>query len=47
MSPKKYEGGREVDDFMKYLAREASTELSGFDRKGKKKGGKKKKNTEL
>ncbi|XP_076465020.1 protein disulfide-isomerase A3-like [Babylonia areolata] len=42
-SPKKYEGGREVDDFIKYLAREATNELQGFDRKGKKKGGKKKK----
>lgn len=36
-SPKKYEGGREVDDFMKYLARESTDELHGLDRKGKKK----------
>ncbi|KAK7463957.1 hypothetical protein BaRGS_00038039 [Batillaria attramentaria] len=45
-SPKKYESGREVDDFIKYLARESTNELQGWDRKGKKKGGKKKK-TEL
>lgn len=38
------QGGREVDDFLKYLAKEASNELSGFDRDGKKK---KKKKTEL
>nr|UMA83671.1 venom-related protein disulfide isomerase [Conus judaeus]DAZ87009.1 TPA_inf: venom-related protein PDI [Conus judaeus] len=49
-SPKKYEGGREVNDFIKYLAKEATDELQGFDRKGKKKGGQKqqkKKKTEL
>jgi len=34
-SPKKYEGGREVDDFVKYIAKEATEELSGFDRSGK------------
>lgn len=34
-SPKKYEGGREVKDFMKYLAKEATTEMTGFDRSGK------------
>lgn len=33
--PKKYEGGREVDEFMKYIAKEATDELLGFDRKGK------------
>jgi len=33
-SPKKYEGGREVDDFIKYIAKEATDELKGFDRKG-------------
>lgn len=43
-SPKRYSGGREVDDFLKYLAKEATNELSGFDRDGKKK---KKKKTEL
>jgi len=35
-SPKKYEGGREVDDFIKYLAKEATDPLTGYDRKGKK-----------
>lgn len=32
--PVKYEGGREVDDFIKYIAKHASSELSGFDRSG-------------
>lgn len=41
------QGGREVDDFIKYLAKEATNEMQGFDRKGKKKGDKKKKKTEL
>lgn len=46
--PKKYEGGREVDDFFKYIAREATDELKGFDRDGQKKKGKKgDKKTEL
>jgi protein disulfide isomerase family A protein 3 len=35
-NPKKYEGGREVDDFIKYLAREASTPLTNYSRDGKK-----------
>lgn len=35
-NPKKYESGREVDDFIKYLAKEATEPLSGFDRNGKK-----------
>lgn len=35
-NPKKYEGGREVDDFIKYLARESTNELKGYDRSGKK-----------
>jgi len=35
-SPLKYEGGREVDDFIKYLARESTNPLSGYDRSGKK-----------
>jgi len=35
-SPKKYEGGREVDDFLKYIARESTDQLKGYDRKGKK-----------
>ncbi|CAH0562010.1 unnamed protein product [Brassicogethes aeneus] len=33
-APVKYEGGREVDDFVKYIAKHASSELKGFDRKG-------------
>jgi len=36
-SPRKYEGGREVSDFLKYLAREATDELKGYNRDGKKK----------
>ena len=28
-------GGREKDDFIKYIAEHASEELKGFDRKGK------------
>jgi len=35
-NPRKYEGGREVDDFIKYLAKEASEPLKNFDRSGKK-----------
>lgn len=35
-NPKKYEGGREVEDFIKYLARESSTPLTGYTRDGKK-----------
>ncbi|KAL8606439.1 hypothetical protein ACOMHN_015528 [Nucella lapillus] len=46
-SPKRYEGGREVKDFIKYLAKEATNELQGYDRNGKKKGDKKKKKIEL
>lgn len=34
-SPQKYEGGREVEDFVKFLAKEATDELIGFDRSGK------------
>jgi protein disulfide isomerase family A protein 3 len=30
-----YNGGREIDDFIKYIAENASDELKGFDRKGK------------
>lgn len=33
-SPVKYEGGREADDFLKYIAKHATNELKGFDRKG-------------
>ncbi|KOC68190.1 Protein disulfide-isomerase A3 [Habropoda laboriosa] len=34
-SPVKYEGGRKLDDFIKYIAKHATNELKGFDRKGK------------
>eukprot|EP00088_Acartia_fossae_P031449 TRINITY_DN3233_c0_g1_i3.p1 TRINITY_DN3233_c0_g1~~TRINITY_DN3233_c0_g1_i3.p1 ORF type:complete len:487 (-),score=149.91 TRINITY_DN3233_c0_g1_i3:914-2374(-) len=34
-SPKSYEGGRELDDFVKYIAEHATDELNGWDRKGK------------
>ncbi len=34
-NPRKYEGGREVDDFIKYLAKEATEPLSGYSRDGK------------
>ena len=33
-SPVQYQGGREVDDFIKYLAREATEELAGWKRDG-------------
>jgi len=33
--PKSYEGGREVNDFVNYIAKHATSELKGFDRKGK------------
>lgn len=33
--PVSYNGGRELDDFIKYIAKEASSELKGWDRKGK------------
>jgi len=36
-SPKKYEGGREVKDFIKYLAKESTNPLKGYSRDGKKK----------
>lgn len=39
-TPKKYEGGRDLDDFVKYLAKHASSELKGYTRDGKKKEGK-------
>lgn len=34
-SPVKYEGGREVDDFVNYIAKHATTELKGLNRSGK------------
>jgi len=33
--PVSYNGGRELDDFVKYIAKAATSELKGFDRKGK------------
>ena len=36
MNPLKYEGGREVDDFIKYIAKTATNPLSGYSRDGKK-----------
>lgn len=38
-TPKKYEGGRDAKDFVKYLAKHASKELSGYNRDGSKKDG--------
>ena len=35
-NPRKYEGGREVEDFIKYLAKEATVPLNNYDRSGKK-----------
>ncbi|XP_055689343.1 protein disulfide-isomerase A3 [Lutzomyia longipalpis] len=32
--PVKYEGGRELEDFVKYIAKHATDELTGFDRSG-------------
>jgi len=32
-----YNGGRDIDDFVKYIAENASDELKGYDRKGKEK----------
>lgn len=34
-NPVRYEGGRDLEDFVKYIAKQATTELSGYDRKGK------------
>lgn len=39
-TPVKYEGGREVNDFIKYIAKEATNELKGYDRSGNPKEGK-------
>lgn len=39
------QGGREVDEFIKYLAKESTDGLSGYNRDGKKK--KKEKKIEL
>ncbi|XP_013793250.2 protein disulfide-isomerase A3-like, partial [Limulus polyphemus] len=34
--PRKYEGGRELEDFIKYISKHATDELKGWDRKGNK-----------
>jgi len=34
-NPTSYNGGREKDDFIKYIAEHSTEELKGFDRKGK------------
>lgn len=36
-TPLKYDGGREADDFLKYIAKHATNELKGYDRKGNQK----------
>jgi len=46
-NPRKYEGGREVDDFIKYLAKESTEPLDGYDRNGSKKKSKKTTDDEL
>jgi len=33
-NPKQYNGGREVDDFIKYLAQESTDGLKGYERDG-------------
>ncbi|XP_022914992.2 protein disulfide-isomerase A3 [Onthophagus taurus] len=35
--PIRYEGGRDLEDFVKYIAKQATKELKGFDRKGNEK----------
>lgn len=35
-SVKRYEGGRELNDFIEYIAKQATDELVGYDRKGNK-----------
>jgi protein disulfide isomerase family A protein 3 len=46
-NPKKYEGAREVNDFLKWLAKESTDGLQKYDRKGKAKKEKKEKKEEL
>jgi len=47
-SPLRYNGGRETDDFIKYLAKESTDPLGGYDRNGKKqKNVKKEKSADL
>ncbi|XP_035211283.1 protein disulfide-isomerase A3-like, partial [Stegodyphus dumicola] len=36
-SPKKYEGGRDLKDFVSYISKHATEELKGYERTGKKK----------
>ena len=33
--PVRYDSGREVDDFIKYISKHATEELQGYDRDGK------------
>lgn len=33
--PEAYQGGRDLDDFVKFIAEKATSELKSFDRKGK------------
>jgi hypothetical protein len=35
--PESYQGGREVDDFVKFISKNAVKELKKFDRSGKEK----------
>jgi protein disulfide isomerase family A protein 3 len=46
-NPRKYEGARVVDDFIEYLAKEATEPLNGYDRDGLKKKSKKTTDDEL
>jgi len=46
-NPRRYDGGREVEDFIKYLAKESTEPLSGYDRSGTKTKGKKTTDDEL
>lgn len=36
-APVRYDGGRELDDFIKYISKHASNELKAYDRSGKSK----------
>lgn len=35
--PVRYDGGRELDDFVKYISKHATKELKGWDRSGSEK----------
>lgn len=39
-NPRPYQGGREVKDFIEFIAKEATNELKGYDRKGNEKASK-------